>query len=303
MKQILYIAGTSYSGSTLLSFLVNAHPEIVSVGEVTGPIQKENRHEYPCSCGEPIGRCSFWTAAGEEMERRGLRFDPDHWEMDHIIGRGSRMQQLLTGSLGNGALERLRDALVWNVSPWTGAMRRRARRVQGLMDSITERTGIRILGDASKNPFRIPLLTRLTGYEIKVIYLVRDPRGFVYSNIKNHGGVPTVAESARVWNRISERAERMRSRLPDDAFLMIRYEDLCEDLPREMKRITNLLGADPIAQPIQFKEAEHHIIGNRMRLSSGNEVKLNELWRETLTAEQVVEIERLTFEYRGRYGY
>ena len=32
-KRFLYIVGTSYTGSTLLSFLLNLHPRIISIGE------------------------------------------------------------------------------------------------------------------------------------------------------------------------------------------------------------------------------------------------------------------------------
>jgi hypothetical protein len=32
--RVIYIAGAAHSGSTLLDLMLNAHPEIVSVGEV-----------------------------------------------------------------------------------------------------------------------------------------------------------------------------------------------------------------------------------------------------------------------------
>lgn len=59
-----YVASTSRSGSTLLSMLMNAHPDVASIGEL-GPaygqyaenIRKEG---YPCSCGREIKQCSFW---------------------------------------------------------------------------------------------------------------------------------------------------------------------------------------------------------------------------------------------------
>jgi hypothetical protein len=35
--RVIYIAGTSHSGSTLLDLMLNAHPEIISVGEVLNP--------------------------------------------------------------------------------------------------------------------------------------------------------------------------------------------------------------------------------------------------------------------------
>ena len=54
-ERFLYVVGTSFTGSTLLSFLLNLHPQIVSVGEMTGPFRGvADRQAYPCSCGAAL---------------------------------------------------------------------------------------------------------------------------------------------------------------------------------------------------------------------------------------------------------
>ena len=77
-ERFLYVVGTSFTGSTLLSFLLNLHPQIVSVGECDPNFSNwSDPNEFPCSCGRTLAACPFWTAVDEEMAERGLRFDPD----------------------------------------------------------------------------------------------------------------------------------------------------------------------------------------------------------------------------------
>src|SRR6185503_4540845 len=67
--RVIYIAGTSHSGSTLLDLMLNAHPAIFASGELL----KLNRQlkikdarkgtHAPCSCGAPsLWECPFWSA-------------------------------------------------------------------------------------------------------------------------------------------------------------------------------------------------------------------------------------------------
>ena len=51
------IETSSYSGATLLAFLLGAHPQIATIGEMDGLIPRENPDEYFCSCGQLIKRC------------------------------------------------------------------------------------------------------------------------------------------------------------------------------------------------------------------------------------------------------
>jgi hypothetical protein len=44
---VLYLAGVSYCGSTLMSSLLNAHPQIFSIGEM-GPFAPFESEEYRC---------------------------------------------------------------------------------------------------------------------------------------------------------------------------------------------------------------------------------------------------------------
>ena len=107
-ERFLYIAGTSFTGSTLLSFLLNLHPQIVGVGEMTGPFRGvEDRRGYPCSCGAALSECPFWTAVGQEMAGRALlrlgqalllKKEPQPAQAAEVLGRAVEVLEKEAGS-------------------------------------------------------------------------------------------------------------------------------------------------------------------------------------------------------------
>jgi len=54
---LLYILGNSHSGSTLLSFLLTFHPDIINLGELKSKTWLKVR---TCSCGQPVETCTFY---------------------------------------------------------------------------------------------------------------------------------------------------------------------------------------------------------------------------------------------------
>ena len=73
--KVIYIAGTSHSGSTLLDLMLNAHPAIISVGEIfklnrqLKPRGDKGRY-VPCSCGAPsLWQCPFWSRVNDHVEQ------------------------------------------------------------------------------------------------------------------------------------------------------------------------------------------------------------------------------------------
>ncbi len=54
---LIYILGNSHSGSTLLSFLLSFHPDIINLGELKSKTWLKVR---TCSCGQPVSSCNFY---------------------------------------------------------------------------------------------------------------------------------------------------------------------------------------------------------------------------------------------------
>jgi len=64
-KTVIYIAGLSHNGSTLLDFLLSHHPHIIGLGEIysviTGKTDNLEKTEGVCSCSLELSRCPIWS--------------------------------------------------------------------------------------------------------------------------------------------------------------------------------------------------------------------------------------------------
>ena len=298
-----YIGATSFSGSTLLSFLLNAQPGIVSIGELSWKIPKANPGKFICSCGASIDDCAFWAEVRNAMRRRGRCFDAEHWNTIFDIKSNDLLKKLAIRPLGNNLAENLRDTLVRGVPVWRAHLTDVGLQNAALIDSIAEVRGARVFVDASKDPIRARFLRAYSGLDLYVIHLVRDSPGFVNSFIK-HVRRPAAFQSAIAWwNRTAGRMERIRAITPQSRWLLMRYEDLCTNPSQEIRRVLDFFGMSAVEPVLAFRSMEHHIIGNRMRLGQASEVRLDESWRANLSEEQLAIILKATHSLRMRLGY
>lgn len=301
MARLVYLLGTGYTGSTLFAFLANAHSRIVSVGEATGPVRRHDRADYRCSCGATLASCPFWQGMVEAMARRGLTFGPDAWDLTFGLGNDRVARQLAIQSLRDTRLDALRDLLVARVPGWGRRLREIGRRNAAFIDSALEITGKSVFLDASKDASRARLLFRYTEPGLRVVHFVRDSPGQVSSRLKHHKGA--IDSSIRYWNRTAGHARRMESLVTPARFLRVRYEDLCRDPAAEMGRFFDFVGVQPEPLPADFRDSDHHIIGNRMRVRDAGAIALDESWRERLSQDDLATILRRTAANRRRLGY
>lgn len=75
--KIAYIVSLPHSGSTILSYNLSEHPDIVYLGEVCYALRllSSSRNEATlrnCSCGYPISQCFFWRSVLKRL--------PEHFD-------------------------------------------------------------------------------------------------------------------------------------------------------------------------------------------------------------------------------
>ena len=296
------IQTASYSGATLLCFMLASHPDVASVGEVDGLIPAEDPDLYLCSCGEPVRVCAFWSEVAEAMAGRGEAFDPGRWETRFDFDGPRLMRRLRAGSLGTAAANATRDrifqALPWERPRWE----RLTRRNEAFARTILAVSGKRVLVDSSKDGLRLAAFRNLGGMPVSAIHLVRDVRGVVASRLRR--GVPISAgEAARQWLRLNRRIEANLAGLPPPSTVRIRYEDLCRDPAPVLAAVHRAIGVVPSPPPADFRSTPHHIIGNVMRLGSASTIEPDESWRSFLTPDQIAAVDAAAGDLRARYGY
>jgi hypothetical protein len=296
-----FVLSHSFSGSTLLSFLLGAHPEIATVGEMfIAP--SYNRDGYPCSCGEPIESCALWQEVAREMEARGVPFDIRDADTSLTAGHyGSLGNRVVWAEPRGPVLEAVRKAALLGLPGVRRELDRRLEVNRQLAEVVMDLRGAHVFVDATKRPGRALLLRRVPGLDLKIIHLVRDGRAVARSTIRNLGR--TVEDGALSWRGSLGHADRLRRLFPEDRWMVLRHEDLCRDPRHALEGVFRFLGVSP-DQPIgDFRASDHHIIGNRMRLSRTSEIRLDERWRTEMTPEQIRTVERIAGSELRRYGY
>lgn len=296
------IQTTAFSGATLLAFLLGAHPEIASVGEMNGLIAREDPETYLCSCGQRIRACEFWRAVGAQMQARGFAFDVADFGTEFALGGPRPIQILRRGSFRNNTLDAMRDAAFMTLPGERRRMRELVARNVAFVESVLAVTGKRVFVDTSKDRLRLGALRRLSGQDVRAIHLVRDVRGVVASRLRR--GTPIDAgEAARQWARMHQRLQVTLKALPENRRLCVRYEDLCQDAPGTLARIFRFCGVDPNVAISDLRAAPQHIVGNAMRLGTLGEIRPDDRWRALLTGEQLHAIGAAAGKLSYRYGY
>jgi hypothetical protein len=296
----VYMLAHSFSGSTLLSFLLGAHPEIATIGEMV--IDEEvDAETYDCSCGRRIRECPFFTEVSRGMAARGIPFDIRRRDLSFRSAGEGMARRAIAAEPQGPLLEWGREALLRLLPGARQALAGTLERNRAAVEVITGLQGGRAFVDSSKRAGRLLHLRRVPGFDVRVIHLVRDPRAVACSSMKNLGR--TAGQGARSWTYLATLAERLRRRLPGDRWLTLRYEDLCREPDAALDRAFRFIGVQSGFRVPDFRAFEHHIIGNRMRLSGTSEIRLDERWKTMLTAAQVREVEGIAGEAGRRYGY
>lgn len=301
---VSFVLGTAYSGSTLLSFLLDSLPDVACVGELVDVQDRiPDKAGYQCSCGQGVKECPFWNAVSEVMRSDGIVFGADQWRLHFRVASSWVGQRLSVRPLQNWHADAVRDAIVRHSPVWGPALREIAVRNRACMSAILQVTGKSIIVDASKDPRRVVLMRELADVvDPAVIHLVRDSPGYVWSDMKHLG--MSLKSSALTWNRMAKHIERLRRHVHPDRWLFLRYEDLCLDPNMALDQIAEFLGSRPVpARSTRLDRTAHHVRGNDMRLGGIEEVRLDTAWRDRLSRSQIVEICEITARHRERLGY
>lgn len=296
MTKVLYLSAYQYSGSTLTSFLLNTHPDVATIGH-TGGWPFEEGTEFYCSCGELIQRCPFYARIKSSFDDAGLPFDYRNFGTTFKVSSNPRLNRYLTASpplVESTKLEAARNRIVSAWPPMSRKLSRQLRANEVLIQTALKHHGARVFVDNSLSPYRVPLLKRSKILDVMNLHLIRDPHGVANSCRRHHGWAP--AQSTRLWLRHQRDIYRLSANAPT---IVIHYDDICSNTNESINRIFSFVGLAPHDFAGDFKDSEHHILGNQMRLGTGN-VKLDTRWRDDLSAQDIDAIQTALKEEASR---
>jgi len=297
----VYLTSLPVSGSTIISLVANAHPDIVSPGELIGPgpVDIANFPEGPtCSCAKLVGECPFWMQVTKRHMGRGYRWKPTAWGLDYHFVDLPNLGRIALSRPDPYALRMRFFEKLPVFAPRLGAL---AARNRSYADAVLEASGKKVLLDASKQPQRIVHLSRIPGIDLRVIHLIRHPGGYSYS-LRRSRKVP-VAESAQTWTTRNEQIEHLLKGMPGDRVLRVLHEDFCDDPQAVMDRIFSFSGVPSIKIPDNLQDISHHLLGNRMRTRGDTKVARNDAFERELSSEETASYKAIAGSLARRYGY
>lgn len=255
--RVIYIAGTSHSGSTLLDLMLNAHPEIFSAGELLKlnrqlQVKNARKETYaPCACGAAsLWQCAFWSRVDAHTRQ--------------VSGKSLVDLDMLDQSELDAA--RAPNAVVFK--------------------SISEVSGKNFVVDSSKLPKRLSYLLRLKELDVYPVHLIRDPKGQIHSVRRKHGGL---LKHIFRYQLIHAQIGRMLKSVPHS---VVRYEDLVRDPETALRSVLEPLGLEFDPRQLSWAEAaKHEVAGNHMRFDTSSKLILDETWKGSLSSAQKLAID------------
>lgn len=285
-----YITSSSYSGSTLLTFILNAHPKIGTISEFDVMDQIRQNPDYLCSCGEKLRQCDFFTSLKNELESQGMEFLLDDMQLMFNLADNERLNRYLSRKLpllNSSFLEALRDAVLMLVPYYSNKMNQAHVRNKLFIETVLKLTNSDVFIDANKEPYRLKHLSQ--DFDTSAIYLYKNGIAGAYSLYKGSlrsNSSASFESECKKWFVEQITINRCLSDIDGLDVVNVAYSDLCSDTNKEVNKIFDMLGLENV-DVSSFYESEHHIIGNSMRVTSIDTIQERLDWKDKLTSADI----------------
>jgi hypothetical protein len=249
--EVLYIAGSSYSGSTVLGLVISAAPGVFYPGEVK--LVGRNRaildNDY-CTCGEHYSACPFWSGVIPAMDKSLYLREASVLKRVAVLSR-------LAFARRRGSEENGEDRVLRSLLDFARSFHHR---------------DFRCILDNSKGLWRLHRLASNPHVKLRVIHLRRSLTRTAASYKKREGSYLKGLFIASLHNRlIQSYLERFRI-----DHVAIAFEELLEDEASAIAKVNAFLGtAIPSENYVSVIRAfPHHVLGgNPMRLQHGKHLE------------------------------
>jgi hypothetical protein len=302
--ELIYIAGSGRSGSTLLDLLLNQHSKVCSLGEIHLLNYFFNNQHEPCSCGERISKCKFWQTVDEHIKAtrkewagRSFLAEAEIMLTEDRIGAIGRLSQTVVLGLGSPFLYHLLGKRLFPLH------------YQAIVDSgilykaVASLCSVKYVVDSTKDARRMKALYLSEPSTFRCIYLVRDGRAVVSSARRRKG--TSIEEAAHAWVRRQVRTRTALRTIPADRVLFLRYEDLCENPEAILVSVCDFLKLSYEQGMLNLDKLNIHSVGgNPMRFRKDEKaVVLDEKWKIELDSGDLAEFDRIAGRLNASFGY
>ncbi len=282
----MYITSSSYSGSTLLTFILNSHSKLGTISEfdIMSAIQRDP--SFLCSCGDKIRACDFFVKLKKEINAQGIEYELDAMDLMFNIFSNERINRYFTQKLpllNSTRLENFREKLLSLIPIYRRFMASTHERNSVFMQAVLKLQEAEVFLDANKNPYRIKRLSEK--HEVLPVYVYKNGIAGAYSlfSKKVHG---TFKHACVTWFKEQITINRVLHDSSPHKPLCISYSQICSDTQESVNKIYDFCGIE--RQTISgFYEKPHHIIGNVMRVKNIDKIVETTAWKDNLSQAEI----------------
>jgi hypothetical protein len=301
---ILYVASKGRSGTTLFGMVCGLIDDHIFVGDLKTVWDEGVRRNYLCGCGVPFHECPFWSevirhAYGSAKACLALNL---HEAYDRVI-RHATFRDVIDHKRRTPELEH--------------DIKRLQAEFGRLHNSIRHVSGKQWIVDTSKHPSCAYVLSGLySPSQLKLVHLIRDSRGVVYSRkrvkVRPEAGDPSVQlnrsntiKATRRWVERHREIEQLSKMVP---LHIVRYESFVTDPFAVLKQLVLPEAAakafDRLQQAYCERPVDHSVAGNPHRYSrSGLVLSVDREWETKLKLVDRLLVRIIAGSLMRRYGY
>lgn len=292
----ILLGGENRSGTTLLSVLLDSHPDLVVGPEI--------------DFTEPVDLGPHILAVCDLMDLHGSRLadatkdsvGPEWYDGAHFVVQCERF------GLDRDDVRSLVARLMAECGTDLSALEDRCRLIDSIGEFRRERTGAGRWG--LKLQRRIQDIGRYAALwpQAHFIHIIRDGRDLAASHLKTvpDWGYRTVAEAAHGWLEV---VTRPRQAAPDGGYLEVRYEDLVTRPRQTVEQMLDFLGLPWDEAVLHHAEQKHTLFdkpwGHPAAEAAGKPLYTgrNGRYLQDLTPGEIKEFEQIAGKELERLGY
>jgi len=307
---VLYIAGASRSGSTILGQTLGEVPGFTFLGELYHLWGRGLHHNQLCGCGQRLRECVFWqeVLSGDSVLRSVLE-SPDQNRPASLTAKLVRLRRL-PSLLGDGRLvDSSTSSLIREYQTVLGKL---YERLHAVLPSNS------IIVDSSKHATYGAVLLGMSSLRVSVLHLVRDARAVAHS-MSQPKQRPEIddqracmrarpAPAAALHWVANNLAVSCLTKFASES-LRVKYEDFVDSPVETIHRVTRFFNGCP-AIPSSLQDGNlacglnHSVSGNPVRFDRGRiRLRVDDRWRGQMPVLPKCLVTLACSPLLGRYGY
>jgi len=264
---VIYIMGEGRSGSTLLDLLLSNQKSLFGTGELWTFFEEDYSVQGFCSCGHSVSNCEFWSSVKNELTKKyGDEILLEHRKLREIYDKTQWLPFRLLGMQWN------------NFSKYCNQL-------TSIFDIISALSNKKFIIDSSKQIGRAYNLLVCPEINVKLIHLVRDGRGVIWSRKRDFIRNPNLDRAffrkstvynSFIWLTKNYFAKYLQKKFPT-RYLLVRYEEFVKTPQVELIKISKFCGFD-YTYGLVFESDQYgikHQIGGNLRTRSNKDMNLN----------------------------